>query len=184
MSTLKVNTLTDTSGQPLVKQGIGNVIQTVVNKSNTMASLNATSFTEVSSDYRVSITPTDGSNRIFIYIWTAGTMNGSNNTIFQVAINNFTSGSAALITSSAADGSRNRCDYVARPSNGSDANDVYYMRLLGFDDPGSASQQTYGFTYRREANGSGSIFIGHSEDANVTYSSRTPTILMAQEVVQ
>ena len=57
------------------------------------------------------------------------------------------------------------------------------MRMLGFDDPSSTSQQTYGFRYRRESGGDGSIFFGQSEDANVSYSSRTPVILLAQEVV-
>tara|TARA_R100000329_G_scaffold2639_1_gene4049 strand:- start:919 stop:1473 length:555 start_codon:yes stop_codon:yes gene_type:complete len=183
MSTLKVDKLTDVAGQELIVKDKGNVIQTVINKVDTVASLNATSFTEVDSDYRIQITPVNSANRIVLSITTAGTMNGSNNTIFMARIQNFTSGSAAHITSTAASGNRHRVDYVARPNNGSDGNDVYVMHLFGFDDPGTTSTQTYGFDYRREVNGSGSIFIGQSEDGDVTYSSRTPTILIAQEIV-
>ena len=183
MSILKVDKLTDVAGQELIVKDKGNVIQTVVVKTDTTASLNTTSFTEASSDYRIQITPINSANRIFISITTAGTMNGANNTVFMSRIQNFTSGSAAHITSTAAGGNRHRVDYVARPNNGQDANDVYVMHLFGFDDPGTTSQQTYGFDYRRENGGSGTIFFGQSEDGDVSYSSRTPTILIAQEVV-
>ena len=183
MSILKVDKLTDVAGQELIVKDKGNVIQTVVVKTDTTASLNTTSFTEASTDYRVSITPINAANRIFLTMYTSGTMNGSNNTVFMTQIMKFTSGSAEAITSTAPDGTRHRADYVARPSNGQDANDTYFMRMLGFDDPASTSQQTYGFRYRRENGGSGSIFFGQSEDANVSYSSRTPVILLAQEVV-
>ena len=183
MSTLKVNTLADTAGQELIVQNKGNVIQTVVVKTDTTSTINSTSFVEADSDYRVSITPVNSANRIFFTIYNSGTMNGANNTVFMTQIMKFTSGSAEVITSTAPDGSRHRADYVARPSNGQDANDTFYMRMLGFDDPGSTAQQTYGFRYRRESGGSGSIFFGQSEDANVSYSSRTPVILIAQEVV-
>ena len=183
MSTLKVNTLTDTAGQELIVKDKGNVIQTVVVKSDTTSSLNTTSFSEASTDYRVQITPINSANRIFLTMYASGTMNGANNTVFMTQIVKLTSGSATTITSSAPDGTRHIADYVARPSNGQDANDVYYMRMLGFDDPSSTSQQTYGFRYRRESGGDGSIFFGQSEDANVSYSSRTPVILVAQEVV-
>ena len=183
MSILKVDKLTDVAGQELIVKDKGNVIQTVVVKTDTAAGLNTTSFTEASSDYRVSITPINAANRIFITMTTAGTMNGANNTIFMARIQKFTSGSAADITSSAVDGNRNKADYVARPNNGQDANDVYHMILHGYDEPASTSQQTYGFTYRRESGGDGTIFFGHSEDSDVSYSSRTATILTAQEVV-
>ena len=183
MSILKVNTLADTAGQELIVQNKGNVIQTVVVKSNTTSTINSTSFVEADSDYRVQITPVNSANRIFLTITTSGTMNGANNTVFMTQIVKLTSGSATTITSSAPDGTRHIADYVARPNNGQDANDVYHMTMSGYDDPGSASQQTYGFRYRRETGGDGSIFFGQSEDANVSYSSRTPVILIAQEVV-
>ncbi|ADD95061.1 hypothetical protein [uncultured phage MedDCM-OCT-S04-C26] len=159
MSILKVDKLTDVAGQELIVKDKGNVIQTVVVKSDTTASLNTTSFTEASSDYRVSITPINAANRIFITMSTAGTMNGANNTIFMARIQNFTSGSAAHITSTGASGNRYRVDYVARPNNGQDGNDVYHMILFGYDEPASTAQQTYGFTYRRETGGDGSIFL-------------------------
>tara|TARA_R100000781_G_scaffold72802_1_gene45510 strand:+ start:805 stop:1359 length:555 start_codon:yes stop_codon:yes gene_type:complete len=183
MSTLKVDKLTDVAGQELIVKDKGNVIQTVVVKSDTTSSLNTTSFTEPSSDYRVQITPINSANRIFLTISAAGTMNGANNTVFMAQIMKFTSGSAATISSSAPDGTRHIADYVARPNNGQDANDVYRMTMFGYDDPSSTSQQTYGFRYRRENGGDGSIFFGQSEDDNVSYSSRTPVILIAQEVV-
>lgn len=86
MSILKVDKLTDVAGQELIVKDKGNVIQTVVVKSDTTSSLNVTSFTEASSDYRVQITPINSANRIFISVTTAGTMNGANNTVFMSRI--------------------------------------------------------------------------------------------------
>ena len=75
-------------------------------------------------------------------------------------------------------------DFCCRPSNGQDANDQTPIYWECFDDPGSTAQQTYGFTYRRESGGSGSIYFGYSVNNNSIYAFHTNVMIIAREVVR
>ena len=65
MSILKTDQVQRVDGQPILKT-TGSIIQTVVLKNDTKTTLNTTSWTEASSNYRVSITPTHADNRIYL----------------------------------------------------------------------------------------------------------------------
>ena len=186
MSTLKTNEIQRTDGQAILKN-TGSVIQTVVKRSDTKASLNTTSFTEANSDYRVSITPTHSDNRIYLsyYMYTNTAM--AANTLFMMRAEKYTGGSAATITSRSTwsgNGSRHYADYGNRPGNGYDNNDQTPIFWECYDDPSSTSQQTYGFTYRRETGGSGTIYFVHSMNNSGVYGFSCPVLIIAREVVQ
>jgi len=165
----------------------GFTLQKVILQSDTKATPNVTSFTEPSSDYRVSITPKNSTSRIYLtYFMNTNTAMASN-TLFMIKAQKFTSGSAANITSTPSTsgmGSRYPVDFAARPSNGQDANDQTPILFLAYDDPGSISTQTYGFTYRREAGGSGVIYFGRSNNDNAVYGMHHPVTIIAEEVAQ
>ena len=98
MSTLRTNEIQRTDGQSILKN-TGSIIQTVVLRSDTKSTLDTTSFTEASSNYRVSITPTHADNRIILSYYVMCNTNLASNTLFLMRAEKYTSGSAASITS-------------------------------------------------------------------------------------
>ena len=186
MSILKTNQIQRVDGQPLLNT-TGSIIQTVVMSTDTKATLNVTSFTEASSSYRVQITPTHADNRIHLSYHMMTNTDMASNTLFMLRAVKYTSGSAATITSRStwsSAGSRYPVDFGARPLNGQDGNDQTPIYWECFDDPNSTSQQTYGFTYRREAGGSGTIYFGYSKNNNTIYAFHTNVMIIAREVVR
>ena len=174
MSIIKTNQIQRVDGQPVLNT-TGSVIQTVVSQSDTKTSLNVTSKTEPSTNYRVSITPTHADNRIYLTYMMLVNVNMAQNTLFQLRAEKFTSGSAA---------SRQPVDFIARPGNGYDANDQNTIMWECFDDPNSTATQTYGFTYSRETGGSGTIYFGYSYTNNSSWGFHHPVTIIAREVVQ
>ena len=186
MSIIKTNQIQRVDGQPVLNT-TGSVIQTVVSQSDTKTSLNVTSKTEPSTNYRVSITPTHSDNRIYLTYMMLVNVNMAQNTLFQLRAEKFTSGSAATITSRSTWGSaasRQPVDFIARPGNGYDANDQNTIMWECFDDPNSTATQTYGFTYSRETGGSGTIYFGYSYTNNSSWGFHHPVTIIAREVVQ
>ena len=186
MSTLRTNEIQRTDGQSILKN-TGSIIQTVVLKTDTKATLDTTSWAEASSDYRVSITPTHADNRIYLTYYILVNANLASNTLFQLRAEKYTSGSSATITSRSTWGSassRVPCDYIGRPGNGYDGNDQNSIMWECYDDPGSTSAQTYGFTYHRETGGSGTMYFGYSNGDNGTWGFHHPITIIAREVVQ
>ena len=174
MSIIKTNQIQRVDGQPVLNT-TGSVIQTVVSQSDTKTSLNVTSKTEPSTNYRVSITPTHADNRIYLTYMMLVNVNMAQNTLFQLRAEKFTSGSAA---------SRQPVDFIARPGNGYDANDQNTIMWECFDVPNSTATQTYGFTYSRETGGSGTIYFGYSYTNNSSWGFHHPVTIIAREVVQ
>ena len=185
MSTVKTNEIQRTDGQSILKN-TGSIIQTVVLRSDTKSTLDTTSFTEASSNYRVSITPTHADNRIILSYYVMCNTNLASNTLFLMRAEKYTSGSAASITSRSTGHGSNRynADFGARPGNGYDGNDQLACHWYCYDDPASTSQQTYGFTYRRETGGSGTNYFGHSSNDSSVYGFSNPILITAWEVVQ
>ena len=186
MSIVKTNQIQRVDGQPLLNT-TGSIIQTVVMSTDTKASLNVTSFTEASSSYRVQITPTHADNRIHLSYHMMTNTDMASNTLFMMRAEKYTSGSAATISSRStwsSAGSRYPVDFASRPSNGQDGNDQTPIYWECYDDPNSTSQQTYGFTYRREAGGSGTIYFGYSKNNNSIYGFHSNVMIIAREVVR
>ena len=185
MSILKTDQVQRVDGQPILKN-TGSIIQTVVLKSDTKTTLNTTSWTEASSNYRVSITPTHADNRIYLTYYILVNAYLASNTLFQLRAEKYTSGSAATITSRStwSGGNRIPCDYLARPGNGYDHNDQNSIMWECYDDPGSTATQSYGFTYHRETGGSGTMYFGYSNGDNGTWGFHHPITIIAREVVQ
>ena len=186
MSIVKTNQIQRVDGQPLLNT-TGSIIQTVVMQSDTKTSLNVTSFTEASSNYRINITPTHADNRIYLTYLIMANAYMATNTLFQLRAEKYTSGSAATITSRStygSAGSRVPVDYIGRPGNGYDNNDQNSIMWECFDDPNSTSQQTYGFTYHRETGGSGTMYFGYSAGDNNAWGFHHPVTIIAREVVQ
>ena len=98
MSIIKTNQIQRLDGQPVLNT-TGSIIQTVVMQSDTKTSLNVTSFTEASSNYRINITPTHADNRIHLTYYILCNAYMATNTLFQFRAEKYTSGSAATITS-------------------------------------------------------------------------------------
>lgn len=186
MSIVKTNQIQRVDGQPLLNT-TGSIIQTVVMSTDTKATLNVTSFTEASSSYRIQITPTHADNRIHLCYHMMTNTNMASNTLFMMRAEKYTSGSAATITSRStwsSAGSRYPVDFATRPANGQDGNDQTPIYWECYDDPGTTAQQTYGFTYRREAGGSGTIYFGYSSNDNTIYAFHTNVMIIAREVVR
>ena len=165
----------------------GFTLQKVILQSDTKATLNVTSFTEASSDYRISITHKNATSRIYLTYFMNTNTDMASNTLFMLKAQKFTSGSAADITSTPSTsgmGSRYPVDFAARPLNGQDGNDQTPILFLCYDDPASTSTQTYGFTYRREAGGSGTIYFGKSKNDNSIYAFHHPVTIIAEEIAQ
>ena len=186
MSIVKTNQIQRVDGQPLLNT-TGSIIQTVVMQSDTKTSLNVTSFTEASSNYRINITPTHADNRIYLTYLILANAYMATNTLFQLRAEKYTTGCAATITSRSTWGSaasRQPVDFIARPGNGYDANDQNTIMWECFDDPNSTATQTYGFTYSRETGGSGTIYFGYSYTNNSSWGFHHPVTIIAREVVQ
>ena len=83
MSILKTNQIQRVDGQPILNT-TGSIIQTVVMQSDTKTSLNVTSFTEASSNYRINITPTHADNRIYLTYLILANAYMATNTLFQL----------------------------------------------------------------------------------------------------
>lgn len=185
MSTLKTNEIQRTDGQSILKN-TGSIIQTVVLRSDTKSTLDTTSFSEASSNYRVSITPTHADNRIILSYYVMCNTNMASNTLFMMRTEKYTSGSAAAVTSRSSGYGSNRysTDFGGRPGNGQDGNDQLACHWYSYDDPGTTAEQTYGFTYRRESGGSGTCYFGYSSNDNNVYGFSNPILITAWEVVQ
>lgn len=184
-----VNTLLDLNGNTVgaADPYSGQVIQKTVLRSTTTSTLNTTSFTEASSNYRVSITPKYANSRIHLYYHVQTNMNGSwsANVIFQLRTRKYTSGSGASVTSQSTGlGSRLINDFGGRPGNGYDGNDQFYCYWTAYDIPGTTATQTYGFDYRRETGGTGTQYFGYSAGDNSNWGIHSPIIIIAEEVYQ
>ncbi|MFI5220821.1 MAG: beta strand repeat-containing protein [Bacteroidia bacterium] len=141
----------------------GTVVQTIVKISEQTGSLNTTTFTEVDTNYRISIVP-KFANSIFLieYSFSINT-SMQNNTVFQMQLVRDIGVTDSLIGAGPANGNRNRTSYVSRPNNGYDSNDMQNVYMVAKDaglTPGTT--YTYGFKYRRETGGSGTCYFNYS----------------------
>jgi len=150
----------------------GQVVQTVISTSDYKSSLNVTEFTEPpGGQYRISITPRLSNSKILVEFYFSVNTQMWSNTVFHFQIvRNIGTGSEVLVGVGPAYGSRRRVTLVSRPSNGYDTNDQQTIYLMGVDTGLTAGQTyTYGFKYRRETGGSGTIYFNYHPHDNSVY---------------
>ncbi len=163
----------------------GEVIQTVVQTSTTTATKNVTSFDEVHSDYRISITPKRDKSIFLVEFNFSISTPMANNTIFHMQLVRDPSNSNTLIGTGSANGSRQQTSFVSRPSNGYDVNDMQNVYMVGKDSGLSInSTYTYGFRYRREEGGSGTCYFNYSYGDSAVYGFSGMTTMRVTEIAQ
>ena len=166
-------TLTPSSGQ---------IIQVVRKSSNNNTGASTTSFAEIDSDYRVSITPTSTSSIIYLTYTLPINMyysghNSGNIMTFQPY--NFT-GSRVLTDNTGTDGSRLQ-GLATRPP-GDNENDMVIVSFQAIDEPNSLSAQAYGFRSKHQSSVSATSRFGRSENNNSDWGWVYPIVITAMEI--
>jgi hypothetical protein len=187
VTTAKLASTLDLSGKTVtLPTGVGGkVLQQVVKRSTTLASLNTTTYTEASSDYRVSITPVSASSRIYLRYCIPVNPSGGVNVIMHTRAWKFSPSSVAP-TSDGGNfngnlGNRAAASGAFRPY-GYDTNDPDTWVFEAYDDPGSTSTQQYGFLYKRETGGTNTVYFVHSSGNTSSYGWMAPVIIIATEI--
>jgi hypothetical protein len=177
---------------PVSRFPSGSVLQTIATYSDTKASTNTVNtFVELSTDYRVTLTPTSTSSMIVVNYYipiniTAPT--GSSNCIKLLRGFRLISGGSkdpAVSSRGGASGSRFQiAGHAFRKLNGHDLNDQQAESFVVVDFPNTTSAVSYGFEYFQESSAASTDFFGRSnqDGSNWPYSSRI--IIVAQEIAQ
>lgn len=170
------------------KLGIsGAVIQTQIKNSLTLASTSSTSFVELSSDYRVSITPRFNNSRMII--------------TYHLPINSYGPDMATIVhfkpfkriggTNSDVTGFGgsfngnlgNRTSTMgAKRYAATDQNDADVVSLVTYDDVSSTDTVEYGFFWKRETGGTSTNYFAHSFNNAASYGWMAPVTIIVQEI--
>jgi hypothetical protein len=171
----------------------GTVIQTqYCNAAVNTSATTQTTQTEISTSYRVAITPIYSNSLIVLHYFVPCGCNGagwSSNWLVDYSAVRMPSGSAlntslSFVSSTGdSNGARKRlAGSATRSQNGFDYNDQLTWNLTALDFPGSTSAVQYGFTWGGE--GGGNVIFGqtNSNDGAWGYSARI--VIVAQEIKQ
>jgi hypothetical protein len=163
----------------------GTVLQKVVTTSNQIVNMNTTTYTEVSPDYRVTITPVSSTSKILVeYSFSANTAMQSN-TLFSFRVMRDPAGANVILGNPSPSGLRRHAGFMGRPGNGQDANDAIFIDFPSVDsDRPAGVPVTYGLQYRREGGGSGTIYINHSQSNNSDWGFHGQVIMTVTEIAQ
>ena len=167
--------------------GTNNIIQKKVLSATNLVTTNpGSSFQELSSAFRLSITPKFSNSLIFLeyFIPLNQTTTGHNN-IFGFNAYRYAPSSANL--DSRGTGSGNRKQFAGgnvRAQNGYDQNDHNIETFIAFDSPNTTSTCTYGLQIYQESSDSGTIYIAHSQGNNSTWGMSSRVIITASEIKQ
>jgi hypothetical protein len=154
--------LTNATGLPASAMPSGSIVQTVVScPAPAPVSLGTASFTEVSSSFRVSITPKSASNTLLIQC-TFNFGGGFDSILSLFKIYDITNSADVNLHTGA--GSRTPGHGSARQID-SDDNDVDQMVLSTTVSAGSTSARTYGMYSRNESTTNAKYFFGTTGDA-------------------
>ena len=169
--------------------GTNNIIQQQVMQNNTQVSANgSSSFAEINSNYRVSITPKFSSSLIHLeYFVPCNQTSSSHNNLFGFKAYRISGGSGAgdVASAGASSGSRHQmAGGLARSQNGSDGNDHNMETWLAYDLPNTTSAVVYGFHYFREDSDAATMFFGYSYNNNSTWGMASRLIITATEIAQ
>ena len=148
MSTIKVNSIIPVSGVPT--GGGGGIIQIKQSFKNDTASTSSSSYSNVSSDLNVTITPTSSSSKILFsgYLYIAGT---SAETTFRLK-----RGSTDIAVASTLDDNADGSFCIGGSS-------LYRMANFAFlDSPATTSATTYSIEWRQHA---GTMYLNRTWDS-------------------
>ena len=165
----------------------GTIVQTVVNTTETLSSLDTTSYTEANTNYRISFTPKYSNSKILVeYDFLVNTAMNSN-TIYSMLLlrNIWTWSEFNLNRITANKWSRNNAAYVWRPFNWYDWNDMGQIHMVWVDYGLTAGQTyTYWFKYKRETWGGWRMYFNHSQWNNSNRWFISPMIMKITEIAQ
>jgi hypothetical protein len=165
----------------------GTPIQVQYVASGTRVTVDSTSFVEPSTSYRVSITPKFTNSMIMISYFIPTNAVGASNTIYTARAFRIISGttSYALTSAGNANGSRNPiAGSTYRPLNGYDGNDPMPMIWNVVDFPNTTSTCIYGFDFKRETGGGGTVYFGYSQGDNSNWGFDADILITATEIKQ
>lgn len=165
----------------------GTPIQVQYVASTTRTTVNSTSFVEPSTNYRVSITPRFANSMIMLSYFIPANAAGQANTIYTLRAFRIISGttSYALTSAGVANGSRNPiAGSTYRPLNGYDGNDPMPMMFNAVDFPNTTNTCTYGFEFKRETGGTGTVYFGYSQGDNSDWGFDADILITATEIRQ
>ena len=160
----------------------------VITSSISRVTLNTTSLTEANSSYRVAINPFSTSSKIKVTYFIPGNLGGSwaANTIYTYrAFRIIASGSKTYDLGSSGYAHQSRQDIAGmtdRPHNGFDGNDPTTTMFVVWDAPNTTSTCTYGFEWKRETGGGGTMYFGYSQGNGSNWGFDTDVTLIAEEV--
>jgi hypothetical protein len=165
----------------------GTVIQTQIKNSLTLASSSSTSFVELSSDYRVSITPKKSNSRMIITYHLP--INGGGPTVstivhfkaFKLVNGSFSDVSGFGGTFNGNLGNRSST-LGAKRYSASDSNDADIISLVTYDDVTSTDTVQYGFYWKRETGGVSTNYFVHSLENQASFGWMAPLTIVAQEI--
>ena len=181
-STLKINNLDTASGTtitvPTGKQIVGTdtgsfiapgqIVQIVTHRHGDLPQHNSSSWTEISSNYRVTITPKYSNSKIVLCARSTVNPGGvASNTIFLWSLRRSTnSGSSFTNLTSETDGNTGARWGInggaARRINGYDTNDMNPIGWDAVDTPGVTTAVIYSPFCKQETSGTGIMYWGHS----------------------
>jgi len=166
----------------------GHVLQVQYVSSGSRVSTSNTypNWAEPSTDYRVSITPTQSNSMIQLQYYVPLNQNSAANiltTIRAFRIINGGSKSYGLTSSGSPQGSRNVvAGGVFRPNNGYDGNDMNMVSFTAIDFPATTSPCVYGFETMPE--GTALVRFGYSGGDNAAWGWDADIVITATEVGQ
>ena len=165
---------------------VGSVIQTQYVSSGTRVSTTYSGFSEPSTAYRVSITPSSASSMILLRYFVPIQVNSAAN-ILQLfrAFRIVGGGSKDYALTSRGNTNGNRfpiAGMMTRPSNGYDQNDAITWQVEVIDFPNTTSAVTYGFETNPE--GGNTTYYGYTASDNSTWGFDADIVIVAQEIAQ
>jgi len=169
-----------------IKMGYaGAVVQTQVVNSTTRVTAASSNMTEISTSYRVSITPLFSNSVMLIsyHIPTGWNTDWAANYVMRVSAKRFVGGTPQDISSvGVTNGSRTLvAGYHQRPGNSFDYNDMQVWAYQVIDLPNTTSAIQYGFYASQEG---GTVYYGYSRDGNGSWGWDSNIVIMVQEIKQ
>ena len=166
----------------------GTPVQVQYTSSGTRTSVNSTSFTEPSTNYRVAITPKSTASMIKItyFIPMNPGADYATNTIYSLRAFRIIGGSTsyALTSAGGSNGSRNVFAGITVRPVGYDLNDPMTVTFTVIDFPNTTSTCTYGFDFKRETGGNGTVYFGYSAGDSSNWGFDTDILIIAEEIGQ
>jgi len=161
-------------------------VQVQYTSSGTRTTVDSTSFVEPSTSYRVAITPKSTSSMIRLRFFIPANAYGASNTIYTVRLFRIIGGSTSysLTSAGSSNGSRNVIAGSTFRPPGYDNNDPMPMIIDAVDFPNTTSTCTYGFEFKRETGGAGTVYFGYTQGDNSNWGFDADIVIIAEEIGQ